>query len=173
MNKYILHLILFFLISSSLTYAQKNTKEEDPQKHKTERKHHSSFSPQQYLKEKNEYMIKRVPLSPKEASAVLPLLQKQKELQRKNDKRIRLLKRKITANTSKEECWNLIGKIYALKNKNLQIEGEYARKMLEKISPQKYIRLISEEEKFNFEMLRKMVNSPARGQFPPPTKNNN
>lgn len=173
MSKYIIHLILFFLTSSSLTYAQKNTKEEDFQKHKTERKHHSSFSPQEYLKDKNEYLIKKVPLTPQEASAILPLLQKQKEQQRKNDKKIRFLKKKITANTSKEECWDLIGQIYELKNRNLQIEGEYARKMLEKISPQKYIRLINEEEKFNFNMLRKMVNSPARGQFPHPAKNNN
>ena len=172
MNKIITTWLLFLIAFATTLPARSITTDNESRTPATERRHRPPFSPEEYLKAKNEHIIKRVPLSPQEASFILPLLQKQKELQRKNDKKIKFLKRKIAETNNQQECMKLLENIFKLKAANLQIEKKYTQKMMEKISPKKCMRVINEEERFNFDMLRKMVNTPPNGKPAEQNKNN-
>lgn len=125
----------------------------------------SSFSQEEFKKQKEAYFVRTIPLSPEEAQAVLVYIHQLKMAQRNNDMKIRNLRNSINAHTSSKQCLIVLRQIRELQYANLKLETDYQKKFLKVLSPYKYLRLLNADNEFDRKMLNEMVNNKKR-EFP-------
>lgn len=164
-NIYILLLLFVFVLPSA--QAQKNTKAISQEQVKKIGKpaQRPKFSSQEYMERKNSFLTKNAHLTTSEASDVLPLLHRQKELQRANDSKIRDLRKQVNINSDDAKCLSILKQIRSLQENNYKLELEYQKKMLKKVSSLKYLLLINADVAFDREMLHKIM-APHKGNQP-------
>ena len=126
---------------------------------------HSSFSQEEFKKQKEAYFVRTIPLSSEEAQTVLAYIHQLKTAQRNNDMKIRNLRNSINAHTSSKQCLIVLRQIRELQYANLKLETDYQKKFLKVLSPYKYLRLLNADNEFDRKMLNEMVNNKKR-EFP-------
>lgn len=119
------------------------------------------FSPQEYVKKCDAFMISEAHITPDEAKQFFPLYHEMKDKQRQCE----FEKGKLERQTMKQmpddkECQRILNRINALNKQIQSIEETYQKKLLKVVSPSKLLSAKIAEKKFERRMLRNMARGP-------------
>ena len=120
------------------------------------------FSPQDFVKELESFIVREACLTPTEATAFFPIFHELHDKQRSINWKIReLKKRSLPANSTDKDYFNLIKEISNLKIESAELEANYYKKMCKAIPAQKVHESMKAEDRFHRRMLHKFSNRPA------------
>lgn len=121
------------------------------------------FSPKEYVKHLESFIVKEACLSPIEAKDFFPLFHEMHNKQRGiNWQIMELKKRRLTPNAPDKEYYNIIRDINKLKIESAEIEESYYKKMCKAISAKKVHAAMLAEDKFHRKMLRRFSAPPKK-----------
>lgn len=123
------------------------------------------FSPQDFIKHMESFIVQEACLTPEEAAAFFPIFHEMHNKQRSLNWDIRnLRKRSLPANASDKEYYNLIKEINKLKIESAELEDTYYKKMCKAVPAQKVHAAMQAEDRFHRRMLHKVSNRPGKGK---------
>ena len=130
------------------------------------------FSPQEFMRQEENFITRKAQLTPTEATFLFPLFHKMKELLRENDKKIGLLRYQIKKepHLTDKQCLTILNDIHRLQEDGLQIEADYQKKILKGLSARKYLLVLNASKSFDREMLRHMIMTPHKKPSAPPQR---
>lgn len=155
MLKKITIFVIVLLCSCVAVCGQKNaTPSERPQfKH---------FSPEEFQKKQEAYIVSKTKITSEEAAFLFPLYHQQKNLQRKNDRKIRHLYWSVDKVAREDSAIVYLKQIRALQKENSKIELMYQKKILSGLSTQKYLKVLKADAMFEREMLHHLMQNPPK-----------
>ncbi|MCD8317548.1 MAG: hypothetical protein LUC45_01245 [Paraprevotella sp.] len=119
------------------------------------------FSPQNYVRDLESFIVREACLSPAEATAFFPIFHEMHDKQRGIEWQIRnMKKRPLPPQSTDKDYYNLIRDINKLKMESAELEDTYYRKMCKVVSAQKVYAAMRAEDKFHRRMLRQFTNRP-------------
>lgn len=122
------------------------------------------FSPEEYVKKCDAFMIKEAKITPSEAKDFFPLYHEMKDKQRSCEFEKGKLERQVMKQMPDDkECQRILNRINALNKQIESIEESYQKKLLKVVSPSKLLSAKIAEKKFERRMLRNMVRGPRQG----------
>lgn len=121
------------------------------------------FSPQDFIKRLESFIVREACLTPTEATAFFPIFHELHDKQRGINWQIRNLKRQaLPAGSTDKDYYNLIKEINKLKVESAETEEEYYKKMCKAVPARKVHAAMQAEDKFHRRILRKFSNRPAQ-----------
>lgn len=116
------------------------------------------FSPQEYIKKQEAFIIRETKLSPAEAANFFPLFHSMNNELRKTDRASRQLLRKArTEELIDEQYKKILDGMDQLEAEKVRITTEYHKKFLKVLDAKKVIRVIESSRHFERAMLRRMM----------------
>lgn len=141
MYKKIILTCLLTLISTAGLFAQQHRPQKEQKK--------EAFSPEEFQKNLEDYIIRETGMTVLEASQFFPLFHELHDKQREMNQKIMKLKRKSQKNNNADENYaEKVEKICELKVESAEMEKEYYRKMCRKVNPQKVFEAMHAEDRF-------------------------
>lgn len=120
------------------------------------------FSPREYARELETYIVQQACLTPSEAEAFFPLFHELRDKQRAiNWQILEIKKQKPTPDNTNKDYYNRLNKINDLIIEAAELEGEYYRKMCKAVSAQKVYNAILSEDNFHRRMLKRFSHQEA------------
>lgn len=158
LNHFILiPVLLLFTISTPTAakeYYEQNT---SPQGRK--------FSPQEFIKKQEAFIIREVGLSPAEAASFFPLYHNMNNQLRKIDRnRRQLMKKAKNEKLTNKEYQNILDTLDQLESQKVKTTTEYHKKFLKVIDAQKIISIMDASNRFERQMLRRIMERPRRAR---------
>ena len=124
-----------------------------------------SFSPQDFVKHLESFIVREACLTPTEATAFFPIFHEMHDKQRGINWEIReLKKRSLPANATDKDYYSLIKEINSLKMESAEIEDSYYKKMCKAVSARKVHAAMQAEDRFHRRMLRKFSDRAGQPQ---------
>lgn len=121
------------------------------------------FSPEEYVKKCDAFMIAEAKLTPAEARKFFPLYHEMKDKQRRCEfEKGRLERSAMKQLPSDKECQRILQRINELNKQIQNIEESYQKKLLRTVSASKLLSAKIAEKKFERRMLRNMVHGPRK-----------
>ncbi len=121
------------------------------------------FSPQDFVKELESFIVREACLTPSEATAFFPIFHELHDKQRAINWQLReLKKRSLPADATDMDYYELIREINNLKIESAGLEDSYYKKMCRAIPAQKVHDAMKAEDKFHRRMLRRFSDRPPR-----------
>lgn len=121
------------------------------------------FSPQDFVKKLESFIVREASLTPTEATAFFPIFHELHDKQRGIEWQIRnLKKRTLPADATDKDYYNLIKEINALKIESAELEDTYYKKMCKAIPAEKVHSAILAEDKFHRGLLRNFSKRPGQ-----------
>lgn len=112
------------------------------------------FSPEDFRRNLEMFMIRKAQLSPKEADKFFPIFHEMKEKQMKVGEKIMELKRNSKSEARNDESWAKTAiEIESLKVKQAQIGLDYIKRLCKTISGEKVFKAMRAEDAFHRQML--------------------
>lgn len=117
------------------------------------------FSPQEFMKRQEAFIVREARLSPTEAAAFFPLM-REKEAK---DRAIRtqmdaIIKKSHNDDLSDKECREILDKMADLDLQKAKLENVYRLKYRKVLNPKKILRVLDANGRFDREMLKHMLN---------------
>ncbi len=123
------------------------------------------FSPQDFVKRLESFIVREACLTPTEATAFFPIFHEMHDKQRGiNWKIMELKKRSLPANATDRDYYNIIKEINSLKVESAELEDSYYKKMCKAIPAKKVHAAMKAEDRFHRRMLRKFTDRPGQQQ---------
>lgn len=123
------------------------------------------FSPWEFMKKEDEFITRHAKLTLVEANFVCPLIHKMKDEMRAIDRRIHHLTFQAdNPNITEKASLAIIRKIHALEKEKLQVETDYHNKILKKMSPKEFLKVLAADNRFDRFILRNMFMQQNRPQ---------
>lgn len=123
------------------------------------------FSPQDFVKHLESFIVREACLTPAEATAFFPIFHELHDKQRGINRQIReLKKRSLPAHSTDKDYYNLIKEINKLKIESAELEDVYYKKMCKAVPARKVHEAMQAEDRFHRRMLRKFSNRPDRSK---------
>ena len=150
-------LILVMLFTLSLiTPAQENSPAFNEQG-KEQRNKERHFSPQEYTKEQETFIVKEAGLSPSEAGFLFPLFRELKQKQRDTSTKIRnLIKQSRNKNLQEQQYRSILKQLDQLDQAKVNLEQIYHEKWRKQLSDKKILSVIDADRRFDRRMLKHM-----------------
>ncbi len=148
-------LCLFGLLILSLFVTVPETRAEDklPQEPFTR-----IFSPKEFEKEREAFIIKEAGITPLEAAQFFPIFQESQKRQREINKEIRDCIRQIDAkDVSETKAAELLKKLEALNLQRVELENKFYEEAKQAIGAYKTVKAIAAERKFDRKIFHKMA----------------
>ena len=115
-----------------------------------------SFSPQDFVKHLESFIVREACLTPTEATDFFPIFHEMHDKQRGINWKIReLKKRSLPADATDKDYYNIIKEINDLKVESAELESSYYKKMCKVVPAKKVHAAIKAEDRFHRRMLRK------------------
>lgn len=125
------------------------------------------FSPQNFMKELESFIVRQACLTPYEAGVFFPIFYELHDKQQGINWEIRTLKRnRLPAGASNEDYLNLVDEISRLKIESAELESEYYKKMCEEVPAQKVLDAMQAEDDFHRRMLKEFSRPPKEENKP-------
>lgn len=116
------------------------------------------FSPQEYIKHQEAFIIREAELSPAEAANFFPLFHSMNNELRKTDRSSRQLLRKArTEKLEEKQYQEILQRMDQLEAEKVNTTTEYHKKFLKVLDSQKVIRVIDSSRRFERTMLRRVM----------------
>ncbi len=150
------------MLNFSLAYAQNQCK---PKVNKcTEKttcnKNRPKFSPEEFIKKEDEFIIREAQLTPVEASQICPIVHEMNDEIRKKDRQIhQLVGNAMKQDVTDAQCHDAIDDLTDLSIEKINIKKRYHKKMLKILSAKKVVRVLNADERFGRFMLRQMFDN--------------
>lgn len=145
MYKKIILMCLMACFGTAGLFAQQHQPKKDQKKEQKK----EAFSPEEFQKSLEDYIIRETGMTVLEASQFFPLFHELHDKQREMNQKIMKLKRKGRKdNYSDTDCAKLVEKICDLKVESAELEKEYYRKMCRKVNPRKVYEAMHAEDRF-------------------------
>ena len=121
------------------------------------------FSPQDFVKRLESFIVREACLSPTEATAFFPIFHELHDKQRGINWQIQnLKKRSLPANATDKDYYNVIKEINSLRIESAELEETYYKKMCKAIPAKKVHAAILAEDKFHRGLLRNFSKRPSQ-----------
>ncbi len=116
------------------------------------------FSPQQFMREQEAFIIRESGITPLEAAKFFPAFQKlQSELRAINQNIRKCMRQTRNVELTEDEAQTILKKIDKLNQQKVKKENEFHEKAQRIIGARKTLRVISAERRFDREVLQKMM----------------
>ena len=145
--------------------APKETVRPDEQREKPK------FSPEEFKKRQQEFIIEHAQLTEEETKNVLPLVYEMKEKQREFDRQIGQLHAECEQSKYDEAtCAAALKKINNLETQKQHSEKVYQQKILKLVGAAKLMQIMRADSQFDREMLKEMFRQKREGEKQPQTE---
>ncbi len=116
------------------------------------------FSPQQFQREQESFIIKETGITPLEAAKFFPVFQNaQSQLREINGRARRCIRTIQKKEVTEKEAKKLIDELKSLNMQRAKLENKYYEEAEQILGPEKAIKVISAKEKFDRRIFHKMV----------------
>lgn len=125
--------------------------------------HKEKFSPQDFTRDLESFIVREACLSPNEAAVFFPLFHEMHDKQRGINWQINELKKRVLPeNSTDKDYHNLINDICKLKIEQAELEESYYKKMCKVVPSQKVLNAMLAEDRFHRRMLKNFNNPPQK-----------
>lgn len=129
------------------------------------------FSPQNFMKELESFIVRQACLTPYEAGVFFPIFYELHDKQQGINWEIRTLKRnRLPAGAGNEDYLSLVDEINRLQIELAKLEDEYYKKMCKEIPAQKVLDAMQAEDDFHRRMLKEFSRPPKEENKKPEGK---
>ncbi|MEG1579808.1 MAG: hypothetical protein RR386_00920 [Bacteroidaceae bacterium] len=119
--------------------------------------HRPPFSPEEFMKRQEAFIIKEAGLTPTEAQFLFPLFHQSKQKQREISRQIQsLVKKGKEKDLTENEYLSILRTIDKLQMNKLKIEQSYHEKYRKMLSNKKILAIVSANARFDRRMLKQM-----------------
>lgn len=140
MYKKIILMCLVCLFTATSSFAQPHPQKNEPKE---------KFSPEEFQKNLEEYIVRETGMTVLEASQFFPLFHELHDKQREMNQKIMKLKRKGQKDKYTDMDYaERVEKICELKVESAEMEKDYYKKMCRKVNPQKVFEAMHAEDRF-------------------------
>ena len=165
MRRVVLIVFAFCLFAGfpGVALAQKETQKEAQRP--DEQREKPRFSPEEFKKKQQEFIIKHAELTAEETNSALPLLFEMKQKQREYDKQIGEVHEECEKSQYDEiTCASALKKLNNLQTQKQHTEKVYQQKLLKVVSAAKLMKIMRADSQFDREMLKEMFHTFAGGE---------
>ena len=129
------------------------------------------FSPQNFMKELESFIVRQACLTPYEAEAFFPIFYELHDQQQAINWKIRELKRnRLPGDATNDDYLNLVDEISKLKIESAELEDTYYKKMCEEVPAKKVLDAMQAEDDFHRRMLKQLSRPPKENNKKPEEK---